>query len=76
MAGKWFDELEVGQVFRHDIRRTVTPSRCPAPPGRSRTKLADASRRAAASASSEASDAAMRRLSAMVPGNSTGSCCT
>ena len=24
MAGKWFDELEVGQVFRHDIRRTVT----------------------------------------------------
>ncbi len=24
MAGKWFDELEVGQVFKHDIRRTVT----------------------------------------------------
>ena len=24
MAGIWFDELEVGQVFRHDIRRTVT----------------------------------------------------
>lgn len=24
MAGVWFDELEVGQVFRHDIRRTVT----------------------------------------------------
>lgn len=24
MAGKWFDELEVGQVFNHDIRRTVT----------------------------------------------------
>ena len=24
MAGKWFDELEVGQLFRHDIRRTVT----------------------------------------------------
>lgn len=24
MAGKWFEELEVGQVFRHDIRRTVT----------------------------------------------------
>lgn len=24
MAGKWFDELEVGQVFAHDIRRTVT----------------------------------------------------
>lgn len=24
MAGKWFDELEVGQIFRHDIRRTVT----------------------------------------------------
>lgn len=24
MAGKWFDELEVGQVFHHDIRRTVT----------------------------------------------------
>jgi acyl dehydratase len=26
MAGKWFDELEVGQLFRHDIRRTVTES--------------------------------------------------
>ncbi|MHA3794467.1 MaoC family dehydratase [Sphingomonas sp. YL-JM2C] len=24
MAGKWFDELQVGQLFRHDIRRTVT----------------------------------------------------
>ncbi|WP_164117576.1 MaoC family dehydratase [Sphingorhabdus sp. Alg239-R122] len=24
MAGKWFDELEVGQVFHHDIRRTLT----------------------------------------------------
>ena len=24
MAGKWFDELEVGQVFRHDLRRTIT----------------------------------------------------
>lgn len=24
MAGVWFDELEVGQVFRHAIRRTVT----------------------------------------------------
>ncbi len=24
MAGLWFDELEVGQVFRHEIRRTVT----------------------------------------------------
>ena len=24
MAGKWFEELSVGQVFRHDIRRTVT----------------------------------------------------
>ncbi len=24
MAGVWFDELEVGRVFRHDIRRTVT----------------------------------------------------
>jgi acyl dehydratase len=24
MAGKWFDELEVGQVFQHAIRRTVT----------------------------------------------------
>jgi len=24
MAGKWFDELEVGQVFKHAIRRTIT----------------------------------------------------
>lgn len=24
MAGVWFDELEVGHVFRHEIRRTVT----------------------------------------------------
>lgn len=24
MAGVWFDELEVGQVFEHPIRRTVT----------------------------------------------------
>ncbi len=24
MPGKWFDELEVGQVFQHDIRRTLT----------------------------------------------------
>ncbi|MBS7669078.1 MaoC family dehydratase [Croceicoccus gelatinilyticus] len=24
MAGKWFDELEVGMVFEHPIRRTVT----------------------------------------------------
>ena len=24
MAGKWFDELEVGQVFKHQIRRTLT----------------------------------------------------
>ncbi|MEM9495882.1 MAG: MaoC family dehydratase [Pseudomonadota bacterium] len=24
MAGKWFDELEVGQVFKHALRRTVT----------------------------------------------------
>jgi acyl dehydratase len=24
MAGIWFDELEVGQVFQHAIRRTVT----------------------------------------------------
>jgi acyl dehydratase len=24
MAGIWFDELEVGQVFHHPIRRTVT----------------------------------------------------
>jgi acyl dehydratase len=24
VAGVWFDELEVGQVFRHPIRRTVT----------------------------------------------------
>jgi len=24
MAGLWFDELKVGKVFRHDLRRTVT----------------------------------------------------
>lgn len=24
MAGKWFDELAVGQVFQHPIRRTLT----------------------------------------------------
>ncbi len=24
MAGKWFDELEVGQVFNHALRRTIT----------------------------------------------------
>ncbi len=24
MAGRWFDELEVGQMFHHAIRRTVT----------------------------------------------------
>lgn len=24
MAGKWFDELQVGDVFRHPIRRTLT----------------------------------------------------
>tara|TARA_R110002020_G_scaffold209151_1_gene415095 strand:- start:2767 stop:3228 length:462 start_codon:yes stop_codon:yes gene_type:complete len=24
MAGKWFDDLEVGQVFKHPIRRTLT----------------------------------------------------
>lgn len=24
VGGKWFDELEVGQVFQHAIRRTVT----------------------------------------------------
>ncbi len=24
MAGKWFDEMEVGDVFQHDIRRTLT----------------------------------------------------
>ena len=23
MAGKYFDELKVGQVFRHDVRRTI-----------------------------------------------------
>lgn len=23
MAGKWFDELEVGQVFQHEVRKTV-----------------------------------------------------
>jgi acyl dehydratase len=24
MGGKWFDELEVGQVFKHALRRTLT----------------------------------------------------
>ncbi|MFH1795441.1 MAG: MaoC family dehydratase [Pseudomonadota bacterium] len=24
MAGRYFDELEVGQVFQHEIRRTIT----------------------------------------------------
>jgi acyl dehydratase len=24
MSGKWFDELEVGQVFQHTLRRTLT----------------------------------------------------
>jgi acyl dehydratase len=24
MAGKWFEEFTVGEVFRHEIRRTVT----------------------------------------------------
>lgn len=24
MAGLWFDQFEVGQVFRHEVRRTVT----------------------------------------------------
>lgn len=24
MAGLWFEEFEVGQIFRHEIRRTVT----------------------------------------------------
>ncbi len=24
VSGKWFDELEVGQIFQHAIRRTVT----------------------------------------------------
>jgi len=24
MAGKWFDELKVGQLFQHPIRRTLT----------------------------------------------------
>lgn len=24
MTGKWFDELEVGQVFQHALRRTIT----------------------------------------------------
>ena len=24
MAGRWFDELSVGQTFEHEIRRTVT----------------------------------------------------
>ena len=26
MPGLWFDELEVGQIFKHAIRRTVTES--------------------------------------------------
>jgi len=26
MAGKWFDELEVGQMFKHALRRTITES--------------------------------------------------
>jgi acyl dehydratase len=26
MAGLWFDELDVGQIFKHAIRRTVTES--------------------------------------------------
>jgi len=26
MAGKWFDELKVGQVFKHEIYRTITES--------------------------------------------------
>lgn len=24
MAGRWFEQFEVGQVFRHEVRRTVT----------------------------------------------------
>lgn len=24
MAGKWFDELEIGQVFKHPLHRTIT----------------------------------------------------
>jgi acyl dehydratase len=24
MSGKWFDDLELGQIFKHPIRRTVT----------------------------------------------------
>ena len=24
VGGKWFDEFEVGQVFKHAIRRTLT----------------------------------------------------
>ncbi|MET0985500.1 MAG: MaoC family dehydratase, partial [Steroidobacteraceae bacterium] len=24
MPGKWFEELEVGQVFKHPITRTIT----------------------------------------------------
>ena len=24
MAGLWFEEFEVGRIFRHEIRRTVT----------------------------------------------------
>ena len=26
MAGKWFEEFSIGQVFEHEIRRTVTES--------------------------------------------------
>ena len=26
MAGRWFEEFEVGQIFEHEIRRTVTES--------------------------------------------------
>jgi acyl dehydratase len=26
MAGRWFEEFAVGQVFDHEIRRTVTES--------------------------------------------------
>ncbi len=26
MAGRWFEEFKVGQVFEHEIRRTVTES--------------------------------------------------
>ncbi|MEN0074672.1 MAG: MaoC/PaaZ C-terminal domain-containing protein, partial [Paracraurococcus sp.] len=24
MAGLWFEEFEIGQIFRHGIRRTIT----------------------------------------------------